>query len=87
MSRLPRTPAETKGLGSGACLSPAALVLLSRPAGGGSFYRRRKVAHKTGSFPRYKPATGLKPDLDLRGDKGGSDGTRTRGLRRDRPAL
>jgi hypothetical protein len=28
-------------------------LLLSRPAGGGSFYRRQKVARKTGSFPRY----------------------------------
>lgn len=35
--------------------------LLSRPARGGSFYRRRKVAHKIRSFPRYAA------DGDLRG--------------------
>jgi hypothetical protein len=45
--------------------SPYVCLELSRPAGGGAFHRRRTVAHKTGSFPRYEPATRLQPNLDL----------------------
>ena len=47
-----------------------AASLRSRPAGYGACQRHREVAHGSGSFPRYDPATRLEAYLDLRGDKG-----------------